>query len=415
MLETAWNGLLDFIKSGLLWALGAVVIGVGIWQYPSIKQQLKPMQEKSNAANLELGLSAQRVAALIERAEPNISNSFDWANDLRNALSEHRLPRSRENVCSMIALIDQESSFNANPRIPNLGEKSVEAIVRKLEGIPMVGGIINGSAQAFLERYPTPANNFLSQIRQAKTERDLDLIVREMASIVLQSKGGSLLRDAQAARSFFEGMNEIDTIGSMQVAVTFATQVEEESKNRILTLDEVWALRDRLYTRQGGMYYGALLLLGYESGYTQKIHRFADFNAGRYASRNAAFQAVIAELLNSKLATDGDLLSYGGDGKPAATVSNSEKAVNAVAEKYRLGLSAAKIRTDLLQEKTFAFNDTATYRAINQQYQKLKGKQTPYALVPKIVLNSEKTSNILTTEKFANTVNGRYQQCMAQP
>jgi hypothetical protein len=415
MLETVWNGLLDLIKSGLLWVLGAVVIGVGIWQYPSLKQQLKPMQEKNTAAEFELGLSAKQVATLIERAEPNVAHSFDWANDLRNALLEHRLPRTRENVCSMIAIVDQESSFNANPRIPNLGEKSVEAIVRKLEGIPMVGGIINGSAQAFLERYPTPTNHFLGQIRQAKTERDLDKIFREMSSIVLQSKGGSVLRDAQVARSFFEGLNEIDTIGSMQVAVTFATQVEEESKNRVLTLDEVWALRDRLYTRQGGMYYGALLLLGYESGYTQKIHRFADFNAGRYASRNAAFQAVVMELLNGKLATDGDLLSYGSDGKPAATVSNSEKAVNAVAEKYDLGLSAAKIRTDLLQEKTFAFNDTATYRAITQQYQKLKGKQAPYALVPKIVLTSEKTSKILTTEEFANTVNGRYQQCMATP
>jgi hypothetical protein len=405
--------LLNFIKSTFLWLLGLLLVAVGVWQYPSLKQQLLPMQENTRDDSLELGLSAKQVAALIERAEPGISNSFDWANDLRSVLEEHGLPRSREHLCSMIAVIDQESGFHANPAVPNLGEKSVDAIVKKLESIPMVGQAVNGSAQALLERYPDPEHNYLSRIRQAKTERDLDLTYRDIVATVLQSKGGSLLRDSQLVRDMTEGMNEIDTIGSMQVAVSFATQVEEERRNRTLTLDEVWALRDRMYTRKGGMYYGALLLLGYQSGYTQKIHRFADFNAGRYASRNAAFQATVAELLGTTLITDGDLLSYGSDGRPAATISNSERAINQVIGKYRLGLSAAKVRADLMQEKTFEFNKTASCQGIMQQYQKVKGKQAPYALVPGIVLKSEKTSKILTTEKFANTVNGRYQTCMA--
>ena len=63
-----------------------------------------------------------------------------------------------------------------------------------------------------------------------------------------------------------------------------------------MTLDDVYAVRDQLYTRQGGMYYGVKQLLGYDTGYAQKIFRFADFNAGRYASRNAAFQQVVATL-----------------------------------------------------------------------------------------------------------------------
>ena len=414
MLEQLWDSVLDFLKSSFLWLLGLVLIGLGVWQYPSIKQQLAPMQENTRDNQLELGLSAKQVAALIQRAEPSTTNAFDWANDLRTALEVNQLPRSRENVCAMIAVIDQESSFYANPAIPRLGEMSIQAIVKKLESIPMVGHFVNGSAQAFLETHPTPETNYLNRIRHVKTERDLDVVFRDMISTLLESKGGSLLRDSQAVRDLTEGWNEIDTLGSMQVSINFATQVEEERRHRTLTLGEVWSLRDRMYTRKGGMDYGAVLLLGYQSGYTQKIYRFADFNAGRYASRNAAVQAVVSSLLEKTLATDGDLLSYTADGTPAANMSNTEQAINEVIEKYKLGLSLAKVRADLLQEKTFEFNNTDTYQAIRAQYQKVKGKDAPYALIPNIKLNSEKTSTVLTTEKYAITVDKRYQSCMAE-
>lgn len=412
MLEQLWDSVLDLLKSGFLWVLGLLLVGLGIWQYPTIKQQLAPMQENTRDNQLELGLSAKQVAALIQRAEPSVGNAFDWANDLRSALEVNQLPRSRENICAMIAIIDQESSFYANPAIPRLGEMSIQAIVKKLESIPMVGHLVNGSAQAFLETYPTPEKNYLNRIRNVKTERDLDFIFRDIVSTILQSKGGSLLRDSQTVRNLTEGWNEIDTLGSMQVSISFATQVEEERRHRTLTLDEVWSLRDRMYTRKGGMDYGAVLLLGYQSGYTQKIYRFADFNAGRYASRNAAVQAVVSSLLEKTLATDGDLLSYTADGTPAASLSNTEQAINDVIAKYKLGLSLAKVRTDLLQEKTFEFNNSDTYQAIMAQYKKVKGKNAPYALIPNIKLTSTKISSILTTEKYANTVNKRYQHCV---
>ena len=49
------------------------------------------------------------------------------------------------------------------------------------------------------------------------------------------------------------------------------------------------------------------------------LFRFADYNAGVYASRNAALQGQVARLTGTKLALDGDLLAYEKDGEPETT------------------------------------------------------------------------------------------------
>ncbi|WP_394752712.1 DUF1615 family protein [Crenothrix sp.] len=415
-LELLGRMLFSWIKVILPWLFVVLVIALLTWRYPNYQQRTHSTQKSDRETVLIPGVSAKQTEHLIEQAAPGINNSFEWSKDLRDTLAVHHLELSRENICAMIAVISQESSFAANPSISVLSEKDLRVLATKWIKLPLFERHNERSFIAWLRHKPTIRNSYWKRFRNAKTERELDWTYRKMISDTLSwsSKDNNVLQNNVLLRNLLEDANEISTIGSMQVAVSFAMQIEEQRITRPLNLEEVWAMRDRMYTRKGGMYYGALLLLGYDVGYDKKLYRFADFNAGRFASRNAAFQATVAELLGKPVTADGDLLMYDPQGKPATTVSNSEHAINEIIQKYDLGLTAIEIHNDLLQEKQINFSHTQTYQIIRQHYQKLMHKQALTAIVPNIVLRSEKNTEMMSTEKFTNTVNSRYQQCMGE-
>ncbi|HCN67425.1 MAG TPA: DUF1615 domain-containing protein, partial [Candidatus Accumulibacter sp.] len=110
--------------------------------------------------------------------------------------------------------------------------------------------------------------------------------------------------------------------------------------------------------RRGGLYFGLASLLDYPASYSQMIYRFADFNAGRYSSRNAAFQDALGRVSGEKLSLDGDLRRY-RDGMPVAAASESQRAMLSLGA--RLNLGEAEILRDLKLEKSFAFEQTPLY------------------------------------------------------
>ena len=213
------------------------------------------------------------MARLITAAEKNVKDPQGWAADLLDVMRLHNLPASKENICAAIAIIDQESSFVADPAVAGLGKISETALRAKMDKVPVLGRV----ALHFLEIKPSPSDNYLARIRSARTEHDLDLVYRAMVADAAKQSGLGLVINSGLLNKQIDGRNEIDTIGSMQVSVDFALEVAKRRRWLPMSLDDVYALRDELYTRHGGMYYGVLLLLGYETGYNRKLYRFADF------------------------------------------------------------------------------------------------------------------------------------------
>jgi hypothetical protein len=350
-------------------------------------------------------ITPAQSARLIKNAKPTVVDAMGWAIDLHTVLAAQDLPAERQNVCAAVAVIAQESGFVANPVVKGLGKISEQAIREKFGRIPLAGSL----AISWLEKHPTVDANFMARIRAAQTERDLDLTYRSLVGYAGKTSNMDVVLQLGLLNQVIEDRNQINTVGSMQVAVKFALDEEKKTRWLPMTLNDVYAVRDRLYTREGGMYYGIKQLLGYETGYSQKIYRFADYNAGRYASRNAAFQTLVSQLSGVKLAMDGDLLSYDKNGNALAVVTNSERAIRAVVKKRSLGLSDAQIRKDLLQEKSQGLVATQTFLRLRSI---TTAKVLPFAAVPQIALNSPKIKNGFTTARFAARVNERYQTCM---
>ncbi len=342
---------------------------------------------------------------------PDEKDREGWAEDVMAALEAHRLYPSAEAVCSVFAVIEQESGFETNPPVAGLArivQQRMEAYADKLGplGPPAVKALLEGKA-------PGQTQTFEQRLKQVRTERDLDRIFRELLEYY-ETEYPKSYAAAQLASTLFkstrlEDLNPITTAGSMQVSVKFSAELaggDEEAMRRV---------REELYTRGGGVYYGSARLLGYEAHYDDPIYRFADYNAGFYASRNAAVQAQVSRLTGLQLVPDGDLLAYDKQGEPLDQDSNSLKALLAFRQRYASDdLSERRVRKDALLEKELAFEETDTWNAIKRAYQEVTGETPAYAQLPTVVIRSPKMSSERSTAWFAQSVNRRYQKCMAR-
>jgi len=157
----------------------------------------------------------------------------------------------------------------------------------------------------------------------------------------------------------------------------------------------------------GGVYFGIAHLLGYPVSYDQMLFRFADYNAGFYASRNAAFQKALSMTSGVPLALDGDLIRY-DDSETGAT----ERAARTLGR--RIELSDSEIRRALEQGESIDFESTELYRRVFALADQTAHAQQPRALLPSIALESPKITRKLTTEWFATRVDQRYRACLSK-
>ncbi len=259
-----------------------------------------------------------------------------------------------------------------------------------------------------LKEQPSPEDNYLSQMRRVKTERELDELYREIFDYMSKHYHVSALTGAAklVGQDVGEKMNPITTLGSMQVHIGYAKDNKREGGSMA-------DLRTDLYSQYGGLYYGIHRLMMYPADYDKPLYRFADYNSGMYSSRNAAFQSMLNDLTEAELDLDGgDLLLYGKDGSPKSAKSQSERELISVFAQHNILVTPRQIRSDLKKEKEKKFEDTATYRAVAKLYQEVTKKEPFYAMMPEVVISGPKLSRDYNTNWFATRVNGRYQTCM---
>lgn len=312
-----------------------------------------------------------------------------WSSDILAAFSALRLTPSAENFCAAIAVIEQESGFQADPVVPGLARMVRAEIEARRQRFHVPRAV----ADAALERASADGRSYRKRIDALRTERQLSELYEEIIAAV------------PAGRLLLSDYNPVRTGGPMQVSIAYAELHARETPYR----GPGRSIREAVFTRRGGLHFGIAHLLDYPAPYRAPIHRFADFNAGHYAARNAAFQQAVARLSGHALAPDGDLLRY-RDGVPDTAPGATQRALHSLAP--RLRLEPARIDAELRQEKAAGFARTAVYQRVYALADAAAGRRVAREAMPQIALKSPKIQRKLTTAWFAERVNRRYLGCL---
>lgn len=350
---------------------------------PSLPQQMPPALPRPQ-------FDGAQARALITRLIPARSRDrAGWAQDIHVAFDALRIPVSAENVCAVIAVTEQESLFVADPPVPGLSR----IVWREIETRRARYGIPKLLLDAALLKPSPDGRSYRKRIDALKTEREMNTLYQDMIS------------ELPYGRTLLASHNPVRTGGPMQVSITFAER-HARSHGYPYRVDQ--SIRNEVFTRRGGMYFGIAILMDYPAPYDDPVFRFADFNAGRYASRNAAFQQALAAVSGARLVPDGDLLRY-RDGRPDDTPSQTRRAIERIVA--RLDLSPREVDHALRLEKTPDFAGTELYRRVFRLADARQGKTLPRATIPRIELKSPKITRKLTTEWFAKRVRWRFDNC----
>src|SRR5204863_8354816 len=126
-------------------------------------------------------------------------------------------------------------------------------------------------------RAPDDARPFRQRLAVLRTERDADVLFRDLLAYY-EVNHPALFTAAEWAGKLtdldgLDELNPITTAGAMQVSVRFAEEWAGAHKGK--TAPSV-SVRDALYTRAGGVYYGTARLLAYPADYDRVMLRLAD-------------------------------------------------------------------------------------------------------------------------------------------
>ncbi|WP_086873208.1 DUF1615 domain-containing protein [Kosakonia pseudosacchari] len=350
------------------------------------------LSQKEAEAEKEKALEQQQnkpmdVASVVRRTIPaSVKDREGWAQDLATTFSSQKLSPTLENICSVLAVAQQESNYRSDPVVPGLNKIAWKEIDKRAERMHIPTMLVHTAL-----KIPSPnGKSYSERLDNVRTEKELSAIFDDFIGMV------------PMGQKLFGSLNPVRTGGPMQISVAFAEQHTDGYPWKM-----AGTVRQEVFSRRGGLWFGTYHLLNYPANYTAPIYRFADFNAGLYASRNAAFQNAISKATGVKLALDGDLILYG-----SSDAGTTELAVRKLGAS--LGMSDRDIRRQLERGDSDKLEETKLYREVYRLAEKKNGKPLPREVLPGIKLESPKITRNLTTAWFAKRVDDRRAACMAQ-
>ena len=275
-----------------------------------------------------------QIANLLPAGTPDRAG---WATDIYAAFAAMGIAPSAPNICAVLAVTEQESTFRADPPVPELARIAREEIDRRAERLGVPKLLVHA---ALRWSHPTAAARS-ERIAAVRTEHELS--------------GSSRTSSARCRWDSACSPMPIRCVPAapMQVSIAFA---ERHAREHGYPYSGEGSIRREVFSRRGGLYFGIAHLLDYRQPTRRHLYRYADFNAGWYASRNAAFQAAVTAASGVPLALDGDLVHR------QDALGTTEAAVRSLAA--QLDIRTTAIRRALEQGDRFEFEHSDVYTGV---------------------------------------------------
>lgn len=335
---------------------------------------------------------SQARALLAELLPARVKDREAWAQDIYAGFAALEIPASAEHFCAVIAVTEQEGGFAVDPVVPGLSKIAWKEIEKRAKKFHLPMFFVRGTLKV-----PSPnGKSFAERLDTVRTEQELSAIYEDM------------IRYVPLGQSLLASKNPVRTGGPMQVSIRFA---EQHASHKTYPYPVEGSLRAEVFSRRGGLYFGVAHLLDYPTQYDRLIYRYADFNAGQHASRNAAFQNAVSLASGIPLKLDGDLLAFDVEGQAVRDRTGAtELATRVLAD--RINMSEKAIRRELERSREARFSKSKVYQRVFELADAVEQASLPRAMIPDIKLSGPKISRNLTTRWFAERVAKRHASCM---
>ena len=101
--------------------------------------------------------SEAEVKAQIVRLLPaKVADRSGWAQDIYTAFDTQNIYPSTENICAVLAVTEQESTYQVDPPVPNMGKIAQDEILRRAGKVHVPAVLVRTALQL---RSPTGKSN----------------------------------------------------------------------------------------------------------------------------------------------------------------------------------------------------------------------------------------------------------------
>ncbi len=315
------------------------------------------------------------------------ADAAGWATDIHAALTTLELPATVANLCAVMAVIEQESGWRADPSVPGLPGIAWKEIERRADeaGVPML------AVRAALAVDSPDGRSYAKRLDTVKTEGQLSEIFEDFIGMV--PLGRRFLADRNPVRT---GRSDAGERGLR------AGPCRRRTATR---------------TRRPG-----------RSGTRCSRGAVASTSAPRTcsATRRRTTPALPLRRLQRRPLREPQrrvperAVARVGPAARARRRPGSARRVGAPGRDRTRGADAgepapderSRLRRDLQAGDQPGFEQTTLYERVFAHVEALEARPLPRAVVPRIDLKSPKITRKLTTEWFATRVNERHTRCV---